>query len=131
MTPRRRTESGSPYETEFGFCRALRSGDRILVAGTGPVEDDGSTTPGDAGAQAERCFALAVRAIEQLGGLASDIVRTRMFLTDFDDQAAVGAVHARFFRDAPPVATMVGAAWLCRSEWKVEVEAEAVLSDKQ
>ena len=127
MTTRRRTHSGSPYEAEFGFCRAIRAGDRILVAGTGPVEDDGSTTPGDAAAQAERCFTLAVRAIEALGGSARDIVRTRMLLTDFDDQQAVGAVHARFFGDAPPVATMAGVAWLCRREWKVEVEAEAIV----
>ena len=127
MTTRRRTHSGSPYEAEFGFCRAIRVGDRILVAGTGPVEDDGSTTPGDAAAQAERCFTLAVRAVEALGGSARDIVRTRMLLTDFDDQQAVGAVHARFFGDAPPVATMAGVAWLCRREWKVEVEAEAIV----
>ena len=127
MTTRRRTHSGSPYEAEFGFCRAIRVGDRILVAGTGPVENDGSTTPGDAAAQAERCFTLAVRAIEALGGSARDIVRTRMLLTDFDDQQAVGAVHARFFGDAPPVATMAGVAWLCRREWKVEVEAEAIV----
>ena len=127
MTTRRRTHSGSPYEAEFGFCRAIRVGHRILVAGTGPVEDDGSTTPGDAAAQAERCFTLAVRAVEALGGSARDIVRTRMLLTDFDDQQAVGAVHARFFGDAPPVATMAGVAWLCRREWKVEVEAEAIV----
>ncbi|MEB3414467.1 RidA family protein [Alteriqipengyuania sp. WL0013] len=127
MTTRRRTHSGSPYEAEFGFCRAIRVGDRILVAGTGPVQDDGSTTPGDAAAQAERCFTLAVRAIEALGGSARDIVRTRMLVTDFDDQQAVGAVHARFFGDAPPVATMAGVAWLCRREWKVEMEAEAIV----
>ena len=127
MTTRRRTHSGSPYEAEFGFCRAIRVGDRILVAGTGPVEDDGSTTPGDVAAQAERCFTLAVRAVEALGGSARDIVRTRMLLTDFDDQQGVGAVHARFFGDAPPVATMAGVAWLCRREWKVEVEAEAIV----
>ena len=47
--------TGSPYEALYGFARAVRAGDRILVAGTGPVEDDGTTTPGDAAAQAERC----------------------------------------------------------------------------
>ncbi|GMM92413.1 RidA family protein [Qipengyuania sp. MTN3-11] len=119
--------SGSPFERQFGFARALRTGNRILVAGTGPVEDDGSSTPGDVAVQAERCFTLALKAIERLGGSASDIVRTRMFLTDPADQDAVGAVHARFFADNPPVATMVGVAWLCRPEWKVEIEAEAVL----
>ena len=125
---RERTTSGSPYEAQFGFCRAVRVGNRIIVAGTGPVEPDGSTTPGDAAAQAERCCAIIVAAIEQLGGKASDVVRTRMLLTDSSDQDAVGTVHARWFGAARPAATMAGVAWLCRPEWKVEIEAEALLS---
>ena len=128
MSERRRTSSGSPFEEQFGFCRAVRLADRIIVAGTGPIEDDGSTTAGDAAAQADRCFALIVKAIEDLGGSATDVVRTRMFLTDFDDQMAVGAVHARWFGAAKPAATMVGAAWLCRRDWRVEIEAEAIVA---
>lgn len=124
--------SGSPYEATFGFARAVKVGDRIIVAGTGPVEPDGSTTrdlkgEGDAAAQAARCCAIIVAAIEELGGTAADVVRTRMLLTDPADQDAVGAVHARFFGAARPAATMAGAAWLCRPEWKVEIEAEAVV----
>ena len=126
---RQRTTSGSPFEAQFGFCRAVRVGERIVVAGTGPVEPDGSTTSGDAAAQAERCCAIIVAAIEELGGSASDVVRTRMLLTDPADQDAVGTVHARWFGAAAPAATMAGVAWLCRSEWKVEIEAEAVLGD--
>ena len=124
---RQRTTSGSPYEAQFGFCRAVRVGNRILVAGTGPVEPDGTTTNGDAGAQAERCCAIIVAAIEALGGSASDVVRTRMLLTDPADQDAVGTVHARWFGANPPAATMAGVAWLCRPEWKVEIEAEAIV----
>jgi enamine deaminase RidA (YjgF/YER057c/UK114 family) len=129
IAARQRASSGSPFEDTFGFSRAMRVGNRILVAGTGPIEDDGSTTPGDPAAQAERCCALIVRAIEQLGGEATDVVRTRMLLTDPADQDAVGAVHARFFGAARPAATMLGVAWLCRPEWKVEIEAEAIVSD--
>ena len=105
----------------------MRDGNRILVAGTGPIEDDGSSTPGGAAAEAERCFVLILRAIEELGGSAKDVVRTRMLLTDPADQEAVGEVHARFFGEAPPTATMAGVAWLCRPEWKVEIEAEAII----
>lgn len=119
--------SASPFEAEFGFARAIRVGNRILVAGTGPIEADGSTTPGDAAAQADRCCQLIVKAIEELGGSAADMVRTRIFLTDPSDQAAIGSVHARYFGTASPAATMVGAAWLCRPEWKVEIEAEALI----
>ncbi len=128
MTERQRTSSGSPFEAQFGFCRAVREGNRIVVAGTGPIEDNGETTPGGAAEQAERCLTLIVKAIEDLGGSASDVVRTRMLLTDRDDQGAVGEVHARFFGANPPAATMAGVAWLCREEWKVEIEAEALLA---
>lgn len=124
---RQRTTSGSPFEETFGFARAVREGNRIIVAGTGPVEPDGSTTPGGVVAQAERCCTIIVAAIEELGGSVADVVRTRMLLTDPADQDAVGAVHARFFGEAKPAATMAGVAWLCRPEWRVEIEAEAVV----
>lgn len=126
--PRQRATSGSPYEAKFGFCRAIREGNRIIVAGTGPIEPNGQTTPGGAAAQAARCFDLIITAIEELGGNAEDVVRTRMFLTDFADQDAVGEVHARYFAKAKPAATMAGVAWLCGEDWKVEIEAEALLA---
>ncbi|MET4131845.1 enamine deaminase RidA (YjgF/YER057c/UK114 family) [Porphyrobacter sp. MBR-155] len=127
MSERQWATSGSPFETTFGFARAVREGNRIIVAGTGPVEPDGSTTPGGAAAQAERCCTIIRAAIEELGGSAADVVRTRMLLTDPADQEAVGAVHARFFGAARPAATMAGVAWLCRPEWRVEIEAEAAI----
>ena len=127
MNRRARASSGSPYEGSIGFSRAVRVGDRILVSGTAPVEDDGASTPGDAGAQAERCFALIVAAIEKLGGQAEDVVRTRMYLTDAADADAVGAAHGRWFGDVRPASTMLVVAGLLRPEWRVEIEAEAVV----
>lgn len=128
MTVKAWATSGSPYEATFGFARAVRVGDRIIIAGSGPVEPDGTTTPGGAAAQAERCCAIIVAAIAELGGTAAGVVRTRMLLTDPADQDAVGAVHARYFGAARPAATMAGVAWLCRPEWKIEIEAEAVVA---
>ncbi len=129
MTTRTRASSGSPFEASIGFCRAIRVGDRILVSGTAPVEADGCSTPGDAEAQAERCLAIIVAAIEQLGGQAEDVVRTRMFLTDAADAEAVGRAHGRWFGDVRPAATMVAGAVLLRPEWRVEIEAEAVIEN--
>ncbi|WP_374594592.1 RidA family protein [Sphingosinicella sp.] len=125
--PRQRTGSASPYEAEIGFSRAIRVGDRILVSGTAPVEPDGSSTPGDAEAQARRCFAIILAAIEQLGGSTADVVRTRMFITDPTDADAVGRAHGAVFREIRPAATMVVIAALLRPEWKVEIEAEAII----
>lgn len=127
MNSRPRASSGSPFEASIGFCRAIRVGERIIVSGTAPVEADGSSTPGDAETQAERCFAIIVAAIEQLGGQAEDVVRTRMFLTEAADAEAVGRAHGRWFADIRPAATMIAGAVLLRPEWRVEIEAEAVI----
>jgi enamine deaminase RidA (YjgF/YER057c/UK114 family) len=126
---RSRASSGSRYEAAIGFSRAIRVGNRILVSGTAPVEDDGSSTPGDAGAQAERCLAVIVGAIEKLGGSAEDVVRTRQYLVDASDADAVGAAHRRWFGDIRPASTMIVIAGLLRPEWRVEIEAEAVVDD--
>lgn len=125
MTARRHARSGSPFEDSIGFARAIRVGNRILVSGTAPVEDDGRSTPGDAEAQADRCFAVILRAIEQLGGTAGDIVRTRQYLVDAADAEGVGRAHGRVFAHIRPASTMVVVAGLLRPEWRVEIEAEA------
>ena len=127
---RRSTTGCSPYEAAYGFARAVRVGDRILVSGTAPVEPDGSSTPGDAAAQARRCFAIILAAIEELGGTAGDVVRTRMYITDASDADAVGAVHGEIFRDVRPASTMVVIAALLRPEWRIEIEAEALVGNE-
>ena len=127
--PARSTHSsGSPFEASIGFSRAVRIGSRILVSGTAPVEPDGSSTPGDAEAQADRCLAIIGQAIEALGGTAADVVRTRIFLVDPADGAAVGRAHGRVFGSIRPASTMIAGAVLLRPEWRVEIEAEAELA---
>ena len=127
---RDRTSGCSPYETAYGFSRGLRVGNRIFISGTAPVEPDGSSTPGDASAQARRCFDIALKAIGELGGSAADVVRTRMFITDPADADSVGTVHGEMFGEARPAATMVVVAALLRPEWRVEIEAEALVADE-
>lgn len=126
-----RVFSGSPYEPQAGFCRALRRGERVLVAGTAPLGPDGRTVhPGQAGPQARRCLEIAVQALERLGASAADAVRTRLYLTDPADFDAVARVHGEFFREAPPVATCVVVASLLDPEWRVEIEVEAQVHDR-
>jgi enamine deaminase RidA (YjgF/YER057c/UK114 family)/N-acetylglutamate synthase-like GNAT family acetyltransferase len=121
-----RIYSGSPYEPQAGFCRALRTGDRIVVAGTAPISDDGSNAGvGDVAAQASRCFQIAIDAVRELGGHPADVVRTRIFLVDGNDFDKVSVVHGEFFAPHPPVATAVVVAGLLDPEWQVEIEVEA------
>lgn len=127
--PRDRTHasSASPFEAQVGFSRAVRVDDRILVAGTAPIGRDGQTVHGDAEVQARRCLEIIIDAIEQLGGTAEDVVRTRMYLTDRADADAVSRAHAAFFGHVRPAATQVIASGLLDPAWKVEIEAEALL----
>ena len=129
MAERRRISSGSPFEPTIGFSRAVRVGGRIVVSGTGPVVPDGRC-PDDAGAQARRCFEIIAAALEEAGASLADVVRTRMYITSADVADAVGAVHGELFRDVRPAATMVVVAGLLDPAWKVEIEAEAVVSDR-
>jgi enamine deaminase RidA (YjgF/YER057c/UK114 family) len=126
MSERHRIPPLSPFEEEIGFTRALRVGDRILVSGTVAAGPDGSIPP-DAGAQADLCFQEIVRHIEELGGRAQDVVRVRMFVTDIADADAVSAAFTRAMKPVRPTGTLVAVAALYRPEWKVEIEAEAVV----
>ena len=126
----RRTPGCSPFEALYGFSRALRVANHIHVSGTAPIEPDGTSTPGDAAAQTRRCFAIILAAIEDLGGSAADVVRTRMFITDPADADAIGAVHGEVFATIRPASTMVVVSALLRPEWRIEIEAEALVGDE-
>jgi enamine deaminase RidA (YjgF/YER057c/UK114 family) len=124
MGERGRVTTGSAYEDRYGFSRAVRAGDQVLVAGTAPIWPDGSCDP-DPAAQMRRCCEIVVEALRQLDASAADVVRTRMFVTDAANADATGAVHREFFGEARPAATMVVVAGLLDPRWKVELEAEA------
>lgn len=126
---RHRVSSGSPYEQTIGFSRAIRADNRVLVSGTGPVWPD-SSCPDDARVQARRCFEIIEGALRTVGATWSDVVRTRMFITDPDAAEPVGAVHGELFADIRPAATMVVVAGLLDPRWKVEIEVEAELADR-
>ena len=104
----------------------MRVGDRVLVSGTAPIWPDGSCDP-DAGVQASRCFEIIITALEELGASASDVVRTRMFITNFYDAEAVSRAHLQAFGEARPAATMVVVSGFLDPRWKVEIEAEAIV----
>jgi len=124
---RRRLQSGSPWEDRFGFCRAVRVDNRVLVSGTAPIWPDGSCDP-DPAAQARRCLEIIVAAIRQAGGGPEHVVRTRMFVTSAAVGDAVGRAHGEVFGEARPVSTMVVVAALLDPRWHVEIEAEAIVA---
>jgi enamine deaminase RidA (YjgF/YER057c/UK114 family) len=127
VTERRRFTSGSPWEERFGYSRAVRAGDRVLVSGTAPIWPDGSCDP-DPAAQARRCLEIIVNALREAGAGPEHVVRTRMFVTSAEIGEAVGRAHAEVFGEARPVSTMVVIAGLLDPRFKVEIEAEAIVT---
>jgi enamine deaminase RidA (YjgF/YER057c/UK114 family) len=128
VTTVRRHSSGGPWEDAFGYSRAVRAGDRILVSGCTGVRDGAVEHSGDPAGQARTAFATAVEAVEALGGTLADVVRTRMYLVHRSDAEAVGRVHAELFGDVRPAASMLVVAALISPELLVEVEVEAIVT---
>lgn len=127
---RQRISSGSPWELVVGYSRAVRVGDRIVVAGTAPQWPDERVDP-DPGAQARRCLEIIGEALEQAGASFADVVRTRMYLVDAGDFTAISEAHGEVFRDIRPANTTVVVAALLNPAWKVEIEVEAIREPDQ
>ncbi len=111
---RQRISGHSPYETVFGFSRALVAGDRVLVAGPAPVPPGGGPPPPGPYAQARLCLDLIGEALAKAGTSLDHVVRTRMY-------------HGEVFAAVRPAATAVIVAGLLDPAWLVEIEAEALL----
>ena len=127
---RHRVSSGSPYESRIGISRGVRAGRCIAIAGTAPIGPDGKTVaPGDAAAQARRCFEIIRAALEQLGASMADVTRTRILLTRIEDWENVALVHGEFFRETRPVNTVMQVTRFIDAEWLVEIEVDAVVDD--
>jgi enamine deaminase RidA (YjgF/YER057c/UK114 family) len=122
MSQRHTVLSGSEYESVVGYSRAVRTGPHIAVAGT--------TGSGDGiAAQTRDALRRIEIALQELGASLSDVVRTRIFVTDISLWQAVGAVHAEVFGEIRPVATMVEVSTLISPELLVEIEVDAYRDD--
>jgi enamine deaminase RidA (YjgF/YER057c/UK114 family) len=129
---RQLVSSGSPWELIVGYSRAVRVGDRVVVAGTAPQWPSGQVDP-DPEVQARRCFEIIGEALTEVGATFADVVRTRMFLIDARDFEAVSRVHGELFADVRPANTTLVVAALLNPAWKIEIEVEAELgvSDRE
>ena len=96
------------------------------MSGTAPIWPDGSINH-DAYAQAKRCFEIIEAALTELGARMEDVVRTRMYISGVAWVDAVSKAHAEALGQVRPAATMV-VAELLNEHWKVEIEAEAVIT---
>lgn len=123
---RRSVTSGVEWEEKYGYCRAVRVGDRILVAGTTATGPEGLVGGDDPAAQARFCLDKIELAIQQLGGSLAEVVRTRVFVSNREHWEAIASVHGERFGAIRPANTLV-CAQLIGDEYLVEIEAEAIV----
>ncbi len=129
MNQTKRVFSGAPWEKTVGYCRAIRKENTIAVTGTVAIDEKGMIfAPGDAYGQAKRCLQIIEKALLELDAKPSDIMRTRLFVTDIKRWQDFGRAHAEFFGDFPPATSMIEVKSLIDPGFLIEIEADALLA---
>ena len=131
LSDRSNFSSGTPWESIAGYSRAVRIGNIIEVAGTTAVDTEGQVVgAGDISKQTDYIFNKIRNALNDAGSKMSDVIRTRMYLTDINDWETVARMHGDIFSDIKPVSTLVEVSGLIDEELLIEIEVSAVVSDR-
>ncbi len=125
---RLRISSNAQWESVVGYSRAVRVGNHVYVAGTTGIDDSGNVV-GGAQAQTTRALQIIEQALRKAGAQLSDVVRTRIFITDMTQWESVGRVHGEVFGTIRPAATVVEVKQLVKPEMLVEIEADAFVGE--
>ncbi|MBM3329132.1 MAG: RidA family protein [Calditrichaeota bacterium] len=131
LNPQRRNiSSGSPWEPIIGYSRAVSIGGLVFVSGTTATDEFGNVVgEGDVYVQTLCALRKIDQALSEAGSSRTDVVRTRMFVTDISTWKEVGRAHQEFFGNIRPAATMVEVKRLISPGLLVEIEVDAVTGE--
>ena len=121
---RRLISSGSTYEREIGYSRAVVDGEWVFVSGTTGYDYQAMTISDNLLEQTEQCLRNIKSALEQAGASFADVVRVTYILPRSDDFPACWPVLRKYFGDVRPAATMISAG-LADPRMRIEIEVTA------
>lgn len=125
---RHNVSTGGPWESKVGYSRAVRVGQSISVSGSTAMTPSGIVGKGDPYAQTIQTFKTIEAALKQAGASLSDVVRTRIYMTDIEQWQEVGRAHGEIFGAIRPATTMVEVKRLIDPDMLLEIEADAIVS---
>lgn len=129
MKERVNISSGTAWEDQVGYSRAVRIGNMIEVSGTTSVEGDKIIGKDDIYTQTKFILQKIERSLHEAGASMTDVIRTRMYVTDISHWEEAGRAHAEYFRNIKPASSMIEVSRLIHPDLLIEIEASAQVPD--
>jgi enamine deaminase RidA (YjgF/YER057c/UK114 family) len=123
--PRRLISTGSPFEKQFGYSRAVVDGDYVFVAGTTGYDYASMTMPASVEQQTRNALATIKRVLDEAGSSLADVVRATYYVVDAADADRMLVICGERFAEIRPATTLLVVSALYKPEMKVEIEVTA------